>query len=85
MTRSQPHSERQQADLDIGVLIASFRKGDAQAFDALYAMYQSRIYRFCRRMMGDDVLAKDAFQETFIKMYEHRAEAGGGVSTGLGG
>lgn len=77
MTRSQPHSERQQADLDIGGLIASFRIGDARAFDALYAMYQSRIYRFCRRMMGDDVLAKDAFQETFIKMYEHRTELRG--------
>jgi RNA polymerase sigma-70 factor, ECF subfamily len=77
MTRSQPHTERQDADIDIGGLIASFRMGDARAFDSLYALYQSRIYRFCRRMMADDVLAKDAFQETFIKMYEHRAELRG--------
>ncbi len=50
------------------------RKGSAEAFKILYDKYQKNIYRFCLRMLGDADLAADAFQETFIKVYEKRSE-----------
>ncbi len=49
-------------------------KGSLEAFHLLYEKYQNKAYRFCLRMLGDESLAKDAFQETFIKVYEHRRE-----------
>jgi RNA polymerase sigma-70 factor (ECF subfamily) len=50
------------------------RKGSAEAFKILYAKYNGKVYRFCLRMLNDTMLAEDAFQETFIKVYEHRKE-----------
>lgn len=51
-----------------------FRKGSAEAFHILYQKYNQPVYRFCMKMMGNEAAGKDAFQETFMKMYEHRAE-----------
>jgi RNA polymerase sigma-70 factor, ECF subfamily len=50
------------------------RKGSAEAFKILYGKYNRKVYRFCLRMLNDEMLAEDAFQETFIKVYEHRRE-----------
>ena len=50
------------------------RKGSAEAFKILYEKYRKNVYRFCLRMMGDADMADDAFQETFIKVYEHRKD-----------
>lgn len=52
--------------------IESLKTGSAEAFHVLYNKYQQKVYRFCLRMMVDPVQAKDAFQETFIKVYENR-------------
>lgn len=49
-------------------------KGSVDAFQLLYEKYRDKAYRFCLRMLGDEHLAKDAFQETFIKVYEHRRD-----------
>lgn len=50
------------------------RQGSAEAFKILYGKYNRKVYRFCFRMLGDSMLAEDAYQETFIKVYEHRKE-----------
>ncbi|MBS1902843.1 MAG: sigma-70 family RNA polymerase sigma factor [Bacteroidetes bacterium] len=52
-------------------LIEAFRAGDERAFAELYTRYKSEIYTFCLRMLGgDSAEAGDAYQETFIKVYE---------------
>jgi RNA polymerase sigma-70 factor (ECF subfamily) len=52
-------------------LIEAFRSGDERAFAELYMRYKSEIYTFCLRMLGgDSAEAGDAYQETFIKVYE---------------
>lgn len=56
---------------DLPETLESFKKGSAQAFGILYKKYGDRIYRFCLRMLGDEAQAKDAFQETFVKVYEN--------------
>jgi RNA polymerase sigma-70 factor, ECF subfamily len=52
----------------------NLRKGSAEAFQILYKKYNQRIYRFCLKMLGDTFTAQDAFQETFISVYEHRRD-----------
>jgi RNA polymerase sigma-70 factor (ECF subfamily) len=49
-------------------------KGSIEAFNFLYEKYQNKAYWFCLRMLGDPESAKDAFQETFIKVYEKRKD-----------
>jgi RNA polymerase sigma-70 factor (ECF subfamily) len=52
-------------------LLTAFRSGDDRAFAEFYTRYKSEIYTFCLRMLGgDSAEAGDAFQETFIKVYE---------------
>ncbi len=52
-------------------LLTAFRGGDERAFAEFYTRYKSEIYTFCLRMLGgDSAEAGDAFQETFIKVYE---------------
>jgi len=52
-------------------LLEAFKAGEERAFGELYNRYRSEIYTFCLRMLGgDSAEAGDAFQETFIKVYE---------------
>ena len=61
------------------VLMARYRRGDVAAFEELYQRYESRIYGFCLRFLGDPDAASDAFQDTFIRVMDarHRYEPRG--------
>ncbi len=48
------------------------RKGSAEAFHILYHKYKTPVYKFCTRLLNDKDLADDAFQETFVRVYEKR-------------
>jgi len=61
-------------DTSLNQAFEDLRKGSAEAFHLLYEAYQQRIYRFCLRILGDKDAAADAFQETFIKVFEHRRD-----------
>ena len=50
------------------------KQGSAEAFHILYEQYSKRVYRFCLRMVADEQAAEDVFQETFIKVFEHRQD-----------
>lgn len=64
-------------DDGLAATVDAFRMGDSKAFNVLYSLFKARIYRFCVHMVCDEAMAKDAFQETFIRMYEHRMELRG--------
>lgn len=49
-------------DLD---LVAALNRGDASAFDALYARHRDWVVRLARRFAGNDADALDVLQETF--------------------
>lgn len=52
-------------------LMLAIRRGDAQAFAALYDRYAARMYRFFYRMLGrDQERARDFTQEIFVKIIE---------------
>lgn len=51
-------------------LIARVRAGDGRAERELYDAHVDRVYRLAFRMVGDDDLARDFTQETFIRAFE---------------
>ncbi|MGZ3332748.1 MAG: RNA polymerase sigma factor [Gemmatimonadaceae bacterium] len=51
-------------------LIMRVVAGDAAAERELYEMYVDRIYRLAFRLAGDDELARDFTQATFIRAFE---------------
>ena len=56
--------------MDEGELIDRVLAKDAAAERALYDAYVSRIYRLAFRITGDDDLARDLTQETFIRAFD---------------
>jgi RNA polymerase sigma-70 factor (ECF subfamily) len=61
-------------------LISRLREGDLGAFEELVAHFERPIYALCFRLLGDAEEARDAAQETFLKVYRglngFRGEAG---------
>jgi RNA polymerase sigma-70 factor (ECF subfamily) len=44
------------------------RRGDPDAFDALLARYQNRLYRYLVRLTANAAVADDLFQETWLRV-----------------
>jgi RNA polymerase sigma-70 factor (ECF subfamily) len=59
-------------DAEVSEAIIALQKGSAEAFQILYQNYANKVYRFCLRMLGNLEQTEDAFQETFLKVYEKR-------------
>jgi RNA polymerase sigma-70 factor, ECF subfamily len=51
-------------------LIERVRGGDSRAERELYEAHVDRVYRLAYRLAGDDDLARDFTQETFIRAFE---------------
>ncbi|HEY3342519.1 MAG TPA: RNA polymerase sigma factor [Anaerolineae bacterium] len=62
-------------------LLAKIGQGDEAALKELFERYHVRLYNFILRTVGEDMLAEDVFQETFIRLaqkagtYQPRAKA----------
>jgi RNA polymerase sigma-70 factor (ECF subfamily) len=50
-------------------LIESCRRGEPEAFRALFETYKDRVYSVALRFSGDASLAQDIAQETFVKLF----------------
>jgi RNA polymerase sigma-70 factor (ECF subfamily) len=48
--------------------LVRLRRGDPDAFDALLARYQNRLYRYLIRLTASSAAAEDLFQETWLKV-----------------
>jgi RNA polymerase sigma-70 factor, ECF subfamily len=53
------------------------QKGELEAFNQLFRRYERKVYMYCMRVLLDDDMARDAFQEAFMRLYEHRASYDG--------
>ena len=51
--------------------------GNADAFQLLYHKHSQGVYRYCLKILKNEATAKDALQETFIKVYENRESFNG--------
>ena len=45
------------------------QRGDAESFEALYALHKRRVYSLCLRMTGNTAEAEDLTQEAFLQLY----------------
>lgn len=50
----------------------AFLAGSEQAFLQLYAKYEAPLLLYCKRMLANDHVAEDAFQDLWIKVFELR-------------
>ncbi len=50
-------------------LVLRVAKGDEHAFLSLYDRYSPRVYALTLRMLGDIMLAEEATQDTFLKLW----------------
>ncbi len=61
-------------------LISRLRSGELVAFEELVAHFERPVFALCYRLLGDSEEARDASQETFLKVYRglgsFRGEAG---------
>ena len=48
-------------------LVKAYAKGDNEAFDTLLKRHQERIYNYILRIIKNEDIANDIFQETFVK------------------
>ena len=51
--------------------IQKLKKGDISGLEFLIAHYQSRAFRAAVLILGDEALAEDVVQETFLRIYHH--------------
>lgn len=47
------------------------RNGSDQAFTSLVERYQNQVYNLCYRMLGEQEIAEDATQESFLRAYKN--------------
>jgi len=57
-----------QSDEDL--LRAFAVEGDRASFEMLVDRYKNEIYNHLRRYLGDDAMAEDAFQTTFVRVFQ---------------
>ncbi len=73
-SRAQSLSTEQQnlESLPDGALLTAFQQGNERAFVALYERRHLEIYRYILQFVhGDNDMASDIFQDTFIKIHGH--------------
>lgn len=56
------------------VLMAAFARGDARAFERLYARHHAALYRFVRRLLGRELAAQtdEVYQDTWLRVVHAR-------------
>ena len=64
--------------MDETYLIQSAQKGDLNAFNSLVLAYQDALYNTALRILGDDGLAADAVQDSFISAFRNLNSFRGG-------
>ncbi len=56
-------------ELSDGELVARVARGDEQAFLTLYDRYAARVHALTFRILGEEMLAEEATQDTFLKLW----------------
>jgi RNA polymerase sigma factor (sigma-70 family) len=64
-----------QPDLPDEDLMLAYARGDAAAFDQLYARHEAALYRFVRRLLGARLAAQadEVFQDAWLRIVSARA------------
>lgn len=49
------------------------QRGDGEAFAQLVRRYESTLFNYLRRVLGNAAEAEEVFQEAFLRVHQHRA------------
>ena len=55
---------------DDEAMATAFKRGDRDAYHVIYRRYEARVEGVCRRMLRDGEDAREATQETFLRVYQ---------------
>ncbi len=66
LTKQTPHTEVS----DETLLKQFVESGNRSSLECLIRRYQHEIYNYLRRYLADETLAEDAFQMTFVRVYQ---------------
>ena len=55
-------------------ILASLQKGETEMFGPLVRRYERELYGYLRRFLGNDTLAEDVFQNTFLVVFQRIAQ-----------
>ena len=58
------------SDIELYDRIAQNGTDASEAFNELYDRLAPHVYRYCRRVLGNEALTKDVFQEVFLRFYQ---------------
>lgn len=66
---------RVHSDMPDEELMLAYARGDAAAFDVLYARHEGSLFRFVRRLLGASLAAQadEVFQDTWMRIIASRA------------
>ena len=53
-------------------LLSRYVAGDKDAFEEILTRYKDQLYAFLRRFLNNQQLVEEAFQETFLQLYQSR-------------
>ena len=76
MTRDRTYREATDGAADARSdeqLMAQVNAGDQHAFTALIHRYEAPLFNYARKMLGNASDAEEIFQESFLRVYLHRA------------
>lgn len=59
---------------DLMALLMAVAREDRQAFERLYVQVSGQMFALCRRLTGQQELAEEALQDTFIRIWHHAGE-----------
>jgi RNA polymerase sigma-70 factor (ECF subfamily) len=57
------------SDAELYYMLSGSKSESKTAFEELYRRYSPNIYTYCRKVLNNDPMAEDVFQETFMRFY----------------
>ncbi len=66
--------ERKRKAGDETILARNIRNGDVRSFEILYQRYHRQLHNLAVKYLKQQVLAEDAVQEIYLKIWLHREE-----------
>lgn len=69
---NMPFTSSMNMPIDDQQLMLKYAKGDALAFEQLYARHKGGLYRYCLRQINSPAKAEECFQEIWMKLINSR-------------
>jgi len=73
MEQSVTYEGANRTEVSDEALMAQVKAGDEGALAALICRYEKPLFNYALRMLGNAADAEDLFQETFLRVYQHRS------------